>query len=267
MLRQEVIRRIVVREQQKLNLTEKVIRQEEPALHRAARDSFGAWHTALLYAGVNLKKLRQKSLSSRQQVLEHIKRCCWHGCKLTARNAQHFHYRLYQTALKYFDSWETALQAAGINLPLSGLKAGKPRRWSKAEILEEMRQWSAAGHPMGWHDICLQNRELAMAAKTAFQSWRKALIAAGLRSPAAPALPRRKWSRELVLEIIREREQSGKSLERKVLRNEDPSLLYHACKYFDGWKAALAEAGITGGHAPQPHRDQSGASDNAPKNG
>jgi hypothetical protein len=34
------------------------------------------------------------------------------------------------------------------------------------------------------------------------------------------------------------------SLDRKVIHREDPGLLYYAKKYFHGWKAALAAAGV-----------------------
>jgi hypothetical protein len=245
MSRQQVIRRIVEREQQRFNLTEKVIQQEEPELYSMACTCFGAWDTALLYAGVNLKVMRKRFLYSRQQVLVHIKRFCWRGYRLTATNVQRYHYRLFKAAVKYFGSWEKALQAAGVNLPLSGLKTGKPRRLPKEKVLAEIHQWQAEGHSLRWHDVCLQNRELAVAAKTAFLSWRKALVAAGLRSAALTPTPRRKWTRELVLAIIRERQQAGKSLERKNLRKEDPSLLHHASKYFESWKAAILAAAIT----------------------
>jgi hypothetical protein len=49
MTRQKVIRRIVDREQKKLNLTETVVAKEEPELLRMACECFGAWDTALLY--------------------------------------------------------------------------------------------------------------------------------------------------------------------------------------------------------------------------
>jgi hypothetical protein len=74
---------------------------------------------------------------------------------------------------------------------------------TKEETLEALHQWQAAGHSLRWRDISLQNRNLAVSAKTAFLSWEKALIAAGLRAPPVPAMPRRKLDKNLVLESIR----------------------------------------------------------------
>ena len=79
MSRQQIIRRIVDRERQQLSLWEEVIRDEEPALYRAACASFGAWLTALLYAGVNWQSRRKSRILSRRQVLEKIRWLCWRG--------------------------------------------------------------------------------------------------------------------------------------------------------------------------------------------
>jgi hypothetical protein len=244
MTRQKVIRRIVEREQEKLNLTETAVATEEPELLRMACECFGAWDTALLYAGVNLQNVWNQRVYSREQVLQAIRHLCWNGYKMTAFNAQHHYHRLYKTARKYFGSWWEALQAAGVNLELSGLKTGKPRRLTKEEILAALHQWQAAGRSLRWREISLQNRHLAASAKSAFLSWDKALIAAGLRTPPVPAMPRRNLDRNVVLETIRQRQQNSMSLARKTIRTEDPSLLYSAEKYFQGWKAALAAAGV-----------------------
>ena len=55
MSREAVIRRIVQREVRTSGLTEDAVRRDEPELYQTACTLFGAWETALQYAGINLR--------------------------------------------------------------------------------------------------------------------------------------------------------------------------------------------------------------------
>jgi hypothetical protein len=81
----------------------------------------------------------------------------------------------------------SALQAAGINLENSGLRAGKPRCFEPDEILAELRLWYAAGRSLRWRVISLENRALAIAAKRTFGSWRRVIRATGLLLETKPS--------------------------------------------------------------------------------
>ena len=180
MSRQEVIRQIVARELKRLSLAEETVCEELPDLHEAACVLFGTWETALRYAGIRWRKRRRAPEGSREGVSANIRDLCWKGYKPTMLRVKRDYPQLYQAAGEYFESWEDALQAAGINLQNSGLRAGKPKCFEPQEILAELRQRHAAGHSLRWRVICLENRVLAIAASGTFGSWRKVLLATGL---------------------------------------------------------------------------------------
>lgn len=244
MSRQQVIRHIVDRQRNKLNLSEAIVAQEEPELHRLACECFGTWDTALLYTGVNPQRVWNQRPYTREEVLQAIRQLCWNGNKISACNAQRHYNRLYRTARKYFGCWRNALQAAGINIKLSGLNGTHARRMTKEEILGALRQWQAAGRSLRWRDISLENRRLAASAKAAFFSWDKALLAAGLPLPPADQMPNRSLTRDQVLEAIRERQQDGKSISRQAVRRDDPSLCSNVRAHFTRWNLALLAAGV-----------------------
>lgn len=54
MSREDVIRRLVRREQQQKSLLDRAVLNEDPELYRLACDHFGTWETALEYAGIEI---------------------------------------------------------------------------------------------------------------------------------------------------------------------------------------------------------------------
>jgi hypothetical protein len=243
MSRETVIHRIVERETQKRGLTEDAVRRDEPELHRTACKLFGAWETALRYAGINLCRLPAKQQYNRENVLRRIRVLCRTGYSLKAKDNKRREYGLYAAALQYFASWQQALRAAGIDLQRSGLFSTKPRRLKAPQILDQLRQWNAAGHSLDWAEICLENRVLANMAKIRFRSWRQALMAAGLsaESPARGRPP--KWNPQRIIENIQRRQQAGQSLHHTDVQNDASGLLYAARDYFGTWANALLAAG------------------------
>jgi hypothetical protein len=187
MSREEVIRQIVARELKRLDLLEETVQKDAPKLHASACDLFGTWETALRYAGIRRRKSRRAPEGSRDGVLTSIRELCWNGYKLTMLRVERDYPQLYQAARKYFETWEDALQAAGINLKNSGLRPGKPRRSKPEKILTELRRWQATGHSLRWRAIALENRVLAIAAKRTFGSWRKVLQATGIVRDQMPS--------------------------------------------------------------------------------
>ena len=146
MSREAVIRRIVERDQTGQNLTEMAVLHEVPDLHQAAIERFGAWETALQYAGIDPRRLPVLQDYTTEYVLRKLQRLCRDGYSLKAADNMRRDRRLYDTARRYFGEWRKALAAAGVNLQYAGLRSGKPRRLERENTLEELRQWLAAGH-------------------------------------------------------------------------------------------------------------------------
>ena len=94
MSREDVIRRIVERDIQKLDLSEDVIRVELPKLHQDACDFFGTWDTALQYSGISgrratkprAKRIWKSQIGadvSPEAVVRMIRKLCLNGYRLT----------------------------------------------------------------------------------------------------------------------------------------------------------------------------------------
>ena len=179
MSREDVIRRIVEREMQGQPLTEEAVRDDAPALYRAACEVFGTWGTALHYAGVRCCR-RGFEPSTPEEVIQQIRRYLQMGRSPMGVFVRRRHYRLHRDALRYFGTWRRALAAAGVDLRRAGLYKTKRRPQTDEEIIEALRAWHAAGHSMAWRAICLENRQLAVAAHGRFEGWRRALLAAGI---------------------------------------------------------------------------------------
>lgn len=140
-----------------------------------------------------------------------------------------------------FGHWRKALVAAGVNVAQLSKRAAL-QGIERKRILREIRERKEAGLSIRCKDVCLENRDLANAAVTAFRSWSAALHAAGLGPP--PSDRSRKWSEAKVLAAIQERHQAQKPCQFKEVRQEFPALSSAARRYFGSWRLALAAAGI-----------------------
>jgi hypothetical protein len=245
-LRKEVICRIVERQMQGRGLIEEVVLQDMPQLHQSACEQFGTWDTALLYAGVHLCGLYSRRTYSREQVLQKIRKHCRSGLKPTVKSVCRHDYRLHEAALQEFGNWRQALVAAGLDLSRARLGTTKPQRISRAQVLDALQAWNAAGHAIRWRDICLENRALAIAARSRFRSWRQVIAAVAAPPAAEPqaSKARHEWDKHRVTEHIRRRQQDGRPLNYRAVRKEDASLLAAARRQFGSWRLALAAAGV-----------------------
>ena len=81
--------------------------------------------------------------------------------------------------------------------------AGKPRKLAKEKLISQLRQRHEQGQSLAWYRICLEDRAFATAVRSAYGSWRRALIAAGLESELAVAGGTFTWDQPRVLDAIR----------------------------------------------------------------
>jgi hypothetical protein len=204
MQRRDIIREIVRRDRRKEGLAEEAVRKQAKELHEAACQQFGTWDTALRYAGVNIRHLNALKAYTRDGVRKEIRRLCLLAYGLSAKSNMRRDRRLYRAALQHFDGWRAALQAAGIDPRYAKLNS-KPRQLDKRRIIETLQQRQQAELSLAWSDVCLENHALATAAKYAFGSWKKALMAAGLVPEERVDGQDVRWSRELVIDAIRSR--------------------------------------------------------------
>ena len=242
MSREDVIRHIVHRESQAQGLSEGKVLDDAPELHKAADASqFGTWETALQYAGVPMRHLCPKPQVSREQVIREILCMCRCAGSLHAGRIKRRHRQLYDSAKAHFGTWRLALQAAGINLR-NALLSSKRRRLDKQKIGKEIQKRHQAGQSLRWNDVCMEDRNLAVAANHAFRSWRKAVLAAGIDAVAHSTAT--KWNQQRIIAAIQLRAQQGLPLNTAAVDRKDSPLSCAARRYFGSWRNAMQAAGL-----------------------
>jgi hypothetical protein len=85
---------------------------------------------------------------------------------------------LYESALRYFGTWRAALAAAGVNL--AHVSHRRPKNLDRQNMLLWIRNRLAAGQTLAFTEVCLENRDYALAIRREFGSWARALEAASV---------------------------------------------------------------------------------------
>lgn len=125
------------------------------------------------------------------------------------------------------------------------------RKWSRERITEAIRERFLAGRSFR-HEDNPEVQRLHSAAQRYFGSWRNAVEAAGFdydhfsRKVRSPHNRRKApyWSRQRVVEEIKERKRQGASLRDSVVRKEHPRLASAGRDRFGSWGKAIEAAGI-----------------------
>ncbi len=118
----------------------------------------------------------------------------------------------------------------------SAIPAKKPpRRWKKEDILREIREWYAKWG--SFQQMGKRNKELVSVARLHFGSWKLAIEAASFHCS------RRKWTRENILDEIKQLRNAGESL--SSCEHSKNNLIAAARRCFGSWYAALHAAGVT----------------------
>ena len=243
MSREAVIRRIVEREMQGQPLTEEAVRDDAPALHRAACEVFGTWDTALHYAGVRCCR-RGFEPSTPEQVIQQIRRYLQTGRRPIGTFVRRHHYRLHRDAIRCFGTWRQALSAAGVDIRRAGLlqneapPADGPGSHRGPASL-------ARGRPFDGVERRLPGESpVGRRGPDDSKAWRRALLAAGIPVTTAAHGAECLWNPPRVLERIRRRHEQGKRLDENVVAHEARRLLKAAREHFGSWSEALAAAGV-----------------------
>lgn len=244
-MREEIIRQIVERDLNDKPLTEEIVERDDPSLHASACEHFGTWETALQYAGISIRRATIESGLTPDRIIRRLRKMCVDGYDMSASRNIRRDRRLYEAARHHFGSWRKSLIAAGIDVQ-HVRKPRKPRKLDRQEIIQTLRDRHEAGLTLKCTEVCLENRDLATAAINAFNSWGRALAAAGL----GPPLPDegKIWNREKIIADIQERHRSGKPCNYQSARVDDQALVSAARRYFGNWRTALTAAGIKSVH-------------------
>ena len=118
MSRKKVIQEIVLRHNAKLPLTVDVVQTEANELYQQACDQFGTWETALQYAGINVRRIRNIKQAGTRIELKQAIDDLPHEIRMISTTVIIKQYRrLYNAAIEHYGSWSEAVKAAGYDRP------------------------------------------------------------------------------------------------------------------------------------------------------
>jgi len=161
------------------NLNYAYIAQEQVALLRAATRYFGSWRLAVEFAGLNYEDIRRYKTWNRDRILERIRELHTQGEDLSWRHVSTKvdpQLAAAATKRKHFGSWRNAVSAAGLDYGL----IRRYREWDEETIKSKLTELHSRGIDLNAKSMEEFDITLITAARRRFDSWDKALTAAGL---------------------------------------------------------------------------------------
>lgn len=149
--------------------------------------------------------------------------------------------RLLRAANRYFGSWKTAIEYAGLDYD----KIRRYQVWTRDRIVEQIATYHLEGKDLSWRHVSTElDPPLAAAAirQNRFGSWQNALEAAGLDYEEIRR--HRAWADDEILDELRRRSAAGESLRVSDAAVECPALVAAARRRFNGWYEAITAAGL-----------------------
>jgi hypothetical protein len=206
-------------------------------LTNAAQYYFGGWRDAVEAAGFDYDKVRLvREPYERSELLEMLRSLARKAPKMTL--AQLHDHTAAEAWKREFGTIEEAARSAGLDdWPVRLLNALMSKEETIAAIHERLR---AKQSLTSW-DVEREDRHLHKSGIRNFGAWHKALVATELPADAlSDALgDRRQWTKSLVIEALRQRRRSGRSMSPGAIRKEDDGL-FQAARSYLGYNADVA---------------------------
>ncbi len=182
---------------------------------------------------------------TRENIVAMIRHLHSEGVDLSPTGIRRTHGALFSSARSpsHFASWREAIRAAGLDY--NQIKRGE-QVWSRERITRAIRKAHEEGEDLLSSEFKKRHKQLysAACARRYFGSWRRAIESAGLGYDQIRGS--HFWSRERIVEAIREIRDSGQSLNWSAV-NRNHAGLYRAARRrenYGSWQAALEAAGV-----------------------
>lgn len=148
-------------------------------------------------------------------------------------------------ARRYFQSWNGALEAAGLDprtIRWPRIAKRPAGFWSRDRVLALLREHAAAGHALAAHAMDAREPGIVPTAQQLFGSWEAAVTAAGYDY----ALVRltQPWTPDSVVSRLQSADRGGADLSDQTVQMLAPDLYGAAQTHFGGWAPALTAAGL-----------------------
>lgn len=161
------------------NLNYAQIASEQVALLRAATRYFGSWRHAVEFSGLDYDDIRRYKSWTRNRILERIRELHAKGEDLSWRHVSTIvdpQLAAAATKRKHFGSWKAAVSEAGLDYGT----IRRYREWDADTITNRVKELHAKGVDLNAKSMEEYDITLITAARRRFDSWDKALTAAGL---------------------------------------------------------------------------------------
>ena len=214
------------------------MRQNYQELLAAGIRYFSTWRAAVESAAIPYDSVRKYRDWSKERIVETIQRLEKEGVDLSFRSMMLSKYAsMVYAAIRpnHFGAWKDALSAAG----LAPEEIYRYRSWDDETIISEIRRLNDEGADLSSKKMDETSNQLIATARRRFGNWGTAVERAGI--DYSTIRRRRRWTRELVLEEIRQLQKAGVDLRSGEIRYQHPALFAAACKdrFFGSWSKAL----------------------------
>jgi len=183
---------------------------------------------------------------SKQKIIGEILSLHRAGESLSTRNVAQLGYSGMVTscyAAELFGGWRRAIRAAGLD---PEKVCTRRRKWTRESIIGEIRRLRRAGVDLSHSAAKRTHQYLVVAARRTehFGSWRVAVEAAGIDYGSVSK--HQSWTRDKVVERIRDLAQRGEPLSHQEAKRSDSPLVSAAAsrRLFGSWEAAVRAAGL-----------------------
>ena len=205
-----------------------------PGLYCAAVKRFGSFVKALEAAGTDLRPDHSVKWP-KKKVLDELKKLADAGVPMNSSSVMKKNYPLHRAAFRFFRTWPEVLAAIGIK------HEPRNKSWSKAKIVEALRNRKKAGLSLRYVDVKAEDGQLRAAIGPYFGSYRKAMRAAGLEIERLTE----QWDKDRVIRELKELATRHPGLNSCRLAKLDRKLHAAVPRLFTGFKEAFEIAGLT----------------------
>ncbi len=214
------------------------MRQNYQELLAAGIRYFGSWRAAVEATGISYDSVRKYRDWSKSRIISTIKELHGQGVDLSFRAMMLSKYApMVYAAIRpnHFGSWKHALEAAG----LESNEIYRYRSWDDDAILSEIRRLQEEGADLSSKRMDETANPLIATARRRFGNWGAAVERAGIDYNAIRR--RRRWTKEKIVEEIRDLQAKRVDLRSGSVRRTHPALFAAACKprFFGSWGKAL----------------------------
>jgi hypothetical protein len=238
--RSSIIAKLKQRQDRGLELNHFGIRNSDPWLGRAMVRHFGSHDAALRAADIDPATARHARAWDKDKIVAAIK--SRHRLKMPMNRAafEKSDSPLAGAMLRYFDSHEAALVAAGID-PAS---VPRPTQWNKDKLIAALQDRHQKGLGLSKSDVRKSDDALRGAIRSHFGTHEAALIAAGFDPEIVSSKTAGHWTEQMVLQTLRDLHRDGHDLRYSAMKQRSQSLFFAAKKLFGSYVNAIREAGI-----------------------